>query len=319
LIGRSAVHHKVLETLDRVAPTDVEILITGPTGVGTELYAEYLHRRSSRAECAFVSVNCGGLPVELIENELFGHVGGAFTGARPAGSGLIATAEGGTLFLDEIDLMSLACQVKLLRFLQDKEYRRLGETRLRRANIRVVAATSANLAAAVRNKTLREDLLFRLGVVSVDVPGLAHRREDIPLLLDEFVKRCSDICKLPRVVFNGRALERLESHGWPGNIRELENCVKYLTCLRLSRPIDPSDLPLPGKGGRAEENLSTGPLDNSNTLKTVKREVMIRSERSYFKNALRRCGSNITAAACARSKLRRMFLGLMRKRWGSPI
>jgi DNA-binding NtrC family response regulator len=312
LIGRSTVHHQVLDTLDRVAPTDVEILIRGPTGVGTEPYADYLHRRSSRAECAFVSVNCGGLPAERIENELFGHVGGAFTGARPASSGLIAAAEGGTLFLDEIDLLSLACQVKLLRFLQDKEYRRIGETHLRCANIRIVAATNADLVATVRNKTFREDLLFRLGFVSIDVPALAQRREDIPLLLDEFVKRFSDAYKLPPVVLSGRALKQLKSYSWPGNIRELESFVEYLTCLRLTRPIDPSDLPLPGKGAMPEENLSTALLVNSSPLKAVKRDLVIRSERSYLKNALRFFGGNITGAARVSSKLH-VFLGLMRK------
>jgi DNA-binding NtrC family response regulator len=151
LVGISAAHTQLVEKLEKVAPTDAEVLISGPTGVGKELYANYIHQHSARAKASLVAVNCGGLPVELIENELFGHVGGAFTGARPHSDGLVAAAEGGTLFFDEIDSLPLPCQVKLLRFLQDKEYRRLGETRLRRANVRIVAATNADLVAAVRS------------------------------------------------------------------------------------------------------------------------------------------------------------------------
>src|SRR5690242_2056168 len=160
LVGTSVVHTALVEKLQKVAPTDAEVLITGPTGVGKELYANYIHQHSARAKASLVAVNCGGLPVELLENELFGHVGGAFTGARPQSDGLVAAAEGGTLFFDEIDSLPLPCQVKLLRFLQEKEYRRLGETRLRRANVRIVAATNADLVAAVHTKSFRQDLFF---------------------------------------------------------------------------------------------------------------------------------------------------------------
>jgi transcriptional regulator with PAS, ATPase and Fis domain len=159
---------------------DAEVLISGPSGVGKELYARYVHERSPRGTAAFVPVNCGALPVDLLENELFGHVKGAFTGARPHSEGVVVMAEGGTLFLDEVDSLALISQVKLLRFLQEKEYRRLGETRIRRANVRIIAATNTDLVDAVRDGRFREDLFFRLQVVPIEVPALRERPSDIP-------------------------------------------------------------------------------------------------------------------------------------------
>jgi DNA-binding NtrC family response regulator len=302
-----------MEKLEKVAPTDAEVLISGPTGVGKELYANFIHHHSARAKASFVPVNCGGLPVELIENELFGHVGGAFTGARPHSDGLVAAAEGGTLFFDEIDSLPLPCQAKLLRFLQDKEYRRLGETRLRHSNVRIIAATNADLVAAVRAKSFREDLFFRLRVVPVEVPSLAQRPGDIPSLVDTFVERCSGTYRLPRVVFGDRALDRLKSYSWPGNIRELENCVKYLTCLQLARPVDLSDLPLLLEN-ETDDGLPMDALAKAGPLRALKRELVSEFERTYLESALRCSGGNIAAAARASGKPRRAFFELMRKR-----
>lgn len=312
LVGTSPAHLQLLETLDRVAPIDAEVLIAGPTGVGKELYASYIHQHSLRAKAPCVPVNCAALPPELIENELFGHVAGAFTGARPSTAGLVAEAEGGTLFLDEIDSLPVGCQAKLLRFLNEKEYRRLGQTKLLRANVRIIAATNADLVAAVQAKAFRQDLFFRLRVVPIEVPALARRREDIPLLLDEFADRYSEAYRRPRIVLGERALARLMSYAWPGNIRELENCVKYLTCLQLSRPVDPYDLPLLDD----EPKPDIPPLEvlvDSGPLKTVKRDLVVQFERAYLENALRRSGGNIAAAARASGKPRRVFFELMRK------
>jgi DNA-binding NtrC family response regulator len=314
LLGNSVAHKRVLETLERVAATDAEVLISGPTGSGKELYATYLHQRSPRAKAPFVAVNCGGFPSELLENELFGHVGGAFTGARPQSTGLVAEAEGGTLFFDEIDSLPLPAQAKLLRFLQSKEYRRLGETRLRYADLRIVAATNADLAAAVKQKAFRQDLFFRLRVVPVEVPPLSNRREDIHLLLETFAERYSKCYGMPRIVVSERALTRMLSYSWPGNIRELENCVKYLTCLGLLRAVDPYDLPLL----EAEEAVSGDTvhmveLARSGPLKQVKRELIDQLERTYLEDALCRSGGNIAAAARASCKHRRAFFELMRK------
>jgi two-component system, NtrC family, response regulator GlrR len=310
LVGTSLAHTSLVERLQKVAPTDAEVLICGATGTGKELYATFVHQQSARAKASFVPVNCGGLPVELFENELFGHVGGAFTGARPHSDGLISAAEGGTLFLDEINSLPMACQVKLLRFLQDKEYRRLGETRLRRANVRIIAATNIDLIGAVRAKDFREDLFFRLRVVPIDIPSLSQRPDDIPLLVATFIDRCSEAYKLPPIVLSERATDRLTSYSWPGNVRELENCIKCLTCLQLGRPIDPDDLPLLGE---VEADNGTPTVAGAGPLKALKRELIDGLERTYLDNALQRSGGNIAAAAQASGKPRRAFFELMRK------
>jgi DNA-binding NtrC family response regulator len=313
LVGKSATHTELIKKLQKIAPTDAEVLISGATGTGKELYANYIHQHSTRAKQSFVPVNCGGLPVELIENELFGHVGGAFTGARPRSEGLVAAAQGGTLFFDEVDSLPLGGQVKLLRFLQDRDYRRLGETHLRQANVRIIAATNADLLSAVRAKSFREDLFFRLRVVPVEVPSLNQRPDDIPLLIDTFAERCSEGYKLPRVVIGSSALERLKSYSWPGNIRELENCIKYLTCLQLGRRVDPSDLPLLGLS-ETDESPASDAIAEVGPLKAMKRELICEFERAYLESALRRSGGNIAAAARASGKPRRAFFELMRKR-----
>jgi DNA-binding NtrC family response regulator len=244
IIGRSVTHRQLIEQLIKIAPIDAEVLISGPTGVGKELYAHHIHEHSHRHNAQFVPINCGALPNDLFENELFGHIGGAFTGARPRSDGLVAEAEHGTLFLDEVDSLSLSCQVKLLRFLQEKEYRRLGETRVRRADVRIVAATNTNLCESVQHGTFRGDLFFRLRVFPIEVPPLCKRPEDILVLLTEYVAHYADDYGLPQLTFTEAALRRINLYTWPGNIRELENCVRYLTCLQLGRPVNPDDLPL---------------------------------------------------------------------------
>src|SRR5687768_202074 len=186
MVGRSTAHLEVVDRIERVARTDTEVLIIGPTGVGKELYARHLHACSHRASEAFVAVNCAGIPTQLLENELFGHAAGAYTGARSALGGLVEAAEGGTLLLDEINSLAIEGQVKLLRFLQSREYRRLGDARLRRANVRIVAATNSDLRAEADAGRFRRDLLFRLRVVPLVVKALAERTDDILPLADFF-------------------------------------------------------------------------------------------------------------------------------------
>jgi DNA-binding NtrC family response regulator len=295
-----------------VAGTDVEVLITGPTGVGKELYARFVHQQSPRANSAFVPVNCGALPDSLFENELFGHVAGAFTGAQPQTQGLVAAAEAGTLFLDEVDSLTLLAQVKLLRFVQEKEYRRLGEARTRHANVRLISATNADLVSEVKAGRFREDLFFRLRVIPVDVPALSQRPDDIRPLLSQYVAHYAEAYKLPSIEFSAEALKRLRSYSWPGNVRELENCVQYLTCLQFAHPVEPGELPLLAEA----EEQSAQPLEafaSAASLQNTKRELINQFERGYLEEALRRSCGNIAEAARASGKARRAFFELMRK------
>src|SRR5262245_61492179 len=199
MAGRSAAHIELLEAIRKFAPIDAEILITGPTGAGKELYARLVHAHSPRCKAAFVPVNCGALPADLFENELFGHAAGAFSGALAHSEGLVAAAEHGTLFLDEVDALTLGSQVKLLRFIQHKEYRRLGETRIRQADVRLLTATNADLAAAVRAATFRADLFFRLRVLALGVKPLSERREDIPVLVEAYIDYYAELYGLEKI------------------------------------------------------------------------------------------------------------------------
>jgi two-component system, NtrC family, response regulator GlrR len=302
-VGQSAAHRRVLDLLDKVAATDAEVLLCGPSGVGKELYARYLHQRSPRRQAPFVAVNCGTLAPELLENELFGHVGGAFTGARAEHAGLAATAHRGTLFLDEVDALTAASQAKLLRFVQEKEYRRLGDPQLRHADLRFVSATNCNLEEAVRDGRFREDLFFRLRVVPIEVAPLCERPEDIELLSEKFAQRYGQSYRLKPVVIAESARRRMADYRWPGNVRELENCIRYLTCIQLSRPVEAADLPLLGPPA---PELARG-------FQQKKQAVVEQFERERVISALRESGGNIARAARAEQTPRRTFFELMRK------
>ncbi len=313
LIGESKAHRSLLATINRIACTDAEVLISGPTGVGKELYARHLHQIGQRKGAKFVAINCGALPSDLFENELFGHVSGAFTGARPHSEGLISEAENGTLFLDEVNSLSLPCQVKLLRFVQGKEYRRLGETKLRCANVRIVSATNTNLYEATQSGLFREDLFFRLRVVPLEVPPLNQRQEDIPLLLEAFITHYANSYRLPKIQLSEEAFSCLLTYCWPGNVRELENCIKCLTCLQVSPPVKAADLPLlQPNDAICTKQAAAIPIPDR-PLREVKQELVNDLERKYLEKALRNSGGNITQAARASGKPRRVFFELMRK------
>mgnify|MGYP000606564762 CR=1 FL=1 len=306
ILGRSQIHIDLLDKLSRVACTDAEILISGPSGVGKELYARFAHEKSKRAAFPLISVNCGAIPSELLENELFGHRDGAYTSARDSHEGLVAEAENGTLFFDEIDALPPQGQVKLLRFIQLKEYRRLGDSRIRKANLRFIAATNAELPSLVEQGRFRGDLYYRLSVFPVFVPPLSQRRDDIALLLGEFATRCSDNYQLPRIVLSPRALQFLLDYDWPGNVRELENCVKYLTCLQLTRPVDKYDLPMrcaPASSGPNGADL----LEKSFTA------ARMEFERRYVTEALRKANGNVTRAAEESGEYRKKMARLIKK------
>jgi two-component system response regulator GlrR len=309
IVWRSAAQRALLEMLRKVASTDAEILITGPTGVGKELYAQYAHACSRRSKRPFVAVNCSNLSNDLLENEIFGHTRGAYTGAHGPAAGMVSAADGGTMFLDEIDTLSATCQAKLLRFVQSKEYRPLGGTAVMRADIRFVAASNADLPERVRCGTFREDLFFRLCVVPIQVTPLAERPDDVAPLIEHFVTRYAAEYNVSPVSFAASSRSLLLRYPWPGNVRELENCVRYLTCIRLERPVELDDLPL--RFGRTDST----PTDDVTALplKEAKEQLISEFEKLYLARALERARGNVSAASRASGKHRRAFFELMRK------
>ncbi|MAA72222.1 MAG: sigma-54-dependent Fis family transcriptional regulator [Bermanella sp.] len=242
LVGTSRQIQYVRELMHQVADKSVTVLITGESGTGKEVVARNLHYHSTRRDGPFVPVNCGAIPNELIESELFGHEKGAFTGAITSRSGRFEMAEGGTLFLDEIGDLPLNMQVKLLRVLQERTYERVGGTKTLHTDVRIIAATHKNLEAMVAEETFREDLYYRLNVFPVEVPALRDRREDIPLLLNELISRMENE-KRGSIRFNSAAIMSLCRHDWHGNVRELANLVERLAILHPYGVIGVPELP----------------------------------------------------------------------------
>jgi len=305
-VGVSEQHLALLALIDRVAQNNIELLFVGETGVGKEQYARYAHEQSPRCDRPFVPVNCGSIPADLFENELFGHVGGAFTGARPQAVGLVAAAEGGTLFFDEVDALAPANQVKLLRFLQEKEYRRLGEARTQDADVRVLAATNRDLVRAARTGAFREDLMFRLRVVPVAIPPLRDRSADVLPLIDAFVPWYAEEYRLDPIELSGSARDHLVHYSWPGNIRELENLVRNLTCVHPGQVVEPAQLPLLPEVPRTNGH-------SNGSFQKQKSSIVAEFERKYLEEALDAAGGNIARAARTAGKPRRAFFELMRK------
>jgi len=245
VIGSSPNFTAVLEGARRTAKSDVSVLLLGESGTGKELFARSLHQWSPRRTHAFVVINCVALQETLLENELFGHEKGAYTGADRMEKGKIERADGGTLFLDEIGDMPPALQAKLLRVLQDREFQRVGGTRNIQVDIRVIAATNKNLSEAVKNGQFREDLFYRLNVVSLTLPPLRERRSDIPALAQAFLLRHAKEAKRPNMRLSSEALRALSRQAWPGNIRELDNTVARAVVLSANDFLTPEDLALP--------------------------------------------------------------------------
>jgi transcriptional regulator with PAS, ATPase and Fis domain len=279
LVGLSDALVDVYRIVDRVADTTCTILITGESGTGKELVARAVHKSSPRSEAPFVAVNCGAIPEALLESELFGHARGAFTGAHQAKPGRIAMAQGGTLFLDEIGEMPMALQVKLLRILQSREYSPVGDNRVLKADVRIVAATNVNLENAVQAGTFREDLYYRLNVIHVAVPALRERPEDVPLLVHHFLARAKEKLGRTQVTSVSRAAAQLlAEYHWPGNVRELENTIERAVLLCNGDQIEPKDLPQRVLGLGAEKRISprlpdTG-LDLRNAVETFENQLI---------------------------------------------
>lgn len=231
MIGKSKAITHIKEIIEKVAPTDARVLITGPNGTGKELVAHWLHEKSERANSPLIEVNCAAIPSELIESELFGHVKGSFTGANKDRAGKFEAANGGTIFLDEIGDMSLSAQAKVLRALQENKISRVGSDKDIKVNVRVVAATNKNLKKEITEGRFREDLYHRLAVILIQVPALNDRRDDIPLLIDFFTDKISNEQGTVKKEFSTEAIKLLQSYDWTGNVRELRNVVERLIIL----------------------------------------------------------------------------------------
>ena len=243
LVGEGARMKEIFQFLVRVAPTDSTVLITGESGTGKELVAKALHRNSPRSNRPFVAINCAAIPETLLEDDLFGHERGAFTGAVAQKKGRLEVADGGVVFLDEIGDLAPSLQVKLLRVLQEREFERIGATHPTKVNIRLIAATNRNLEEAVRNNQFRQDLYYRLAVVSVTMPPLRERREDIPMLTRHFVQKHAMRCRVKARPISREAMAALVNYDWPGNVRELENAIERALVMGSSEMVLLEDLP----------------------------------------------------------------------------
>jgi DNA-binding NtrC family response regulator len=275
IIGKSSAMKRVFQIVERVALTNTTVLISGRTGTGKELVARAIHFNSPRAKKPLVDINCGALPDQLVESELFGHQKGAFTGATETKKGLFETADGGTLFLDEVQALRPDLQAKLLRALQERTIRRVGGRENIEVDVRVVAATNQNIAEAVKRGEFREDLYYRLNVVSVYLPDLRERREDIPLLIDHFLKRYAEENHQEPRHFSNEAMRLMMSYDWPGNVRELQNAVEHALAIGIDATLSIADLPM-HISGMVSKSAPPEPVGEGRTLDEVERRHILR-------------------------------------------
>ncbi|HNR13349.1 MAG TPA: sigma-54 dependent transcriptional regulator [Thermodesulfobacteriota bacterium] len=307
--GKSSAIRKLEDEIDRAAPTNASILITGENGAGKEVVAQLIHQKSRRSTKPYIEVNCAAIPEELIESELFGHEKGAFTGATSHKRGKFDLAHEGTLFLDEIGDMSPKTQAKILRILEEQKFERVGGAKTIEVDVRIIAATNKNLEEEIQKGTFREDLYFRINVIPLIVPPLRERKEDIPILANEFLRRFSEELNLEEKSISPEAMEVLVRHKWPGNVRELKNIIERLVIMTRGGIIKPEHIP-PAISTDGSSILNPGNLFTVDTLKDAKDEF----ERQYIAFKLAQFGDNITKTAEAigveRSHLYRKIKGL---------
>ena len=289
----------MLTSVERAAATNATVLLEGQSGTGKELFARTLHAFSRRAAGPFVAINCAAIPENLLESELFGHEKGAFTGAVVRKLGKFEVAHGGTLFLDEIGDLPVALQPKILRVVETRSFERVGDTKLLKVDVRLVAATNQALRARVATGEFREDLFFRLSVFPIQIPPLRERSADVPLLARFFIERfCKDL-KKPTLTISPAAEDRLTSHVWPGNVRELQNCVERAVILCDESEIRPEHLDLESGQVPVPETDPWEAIDLSGSLADASRRVLAEVEQRKILQALRKAGSNTGQAADA--------------------
>jgi len=306
VVGDSPALRRVLAKIPVIADCDTTCLLEGETGTGKELFARAIHYMGTRRDKPFVPVNCGAMPDHLIENELFGHAKGAYTDASSAESGLIACAQDGTLFLDEVDALSLAAQVKLLRFLQEQEYRQVGSAQILRSNARIISASNTDLRRAIETRSFREDLYHRLNILRLSIPPLRDRAEDIPLLAHHFLRRYAEKHKKNVRHLAVGAIRNLTAHGWPGNVRELEGVIQRAVLMSEGPFIQASDIDL--ADSTVQEDNGQSP-----SLRAAKTRIMQQFERSYLIEVLTTHSGNVSHAARAAGRERRSFQRLIKK------
>ncbi len=318
LIGVSQGLRKVVDKIELFAACDATVLIAGETGTGKDLYARAIHYRSPRRGGPFVPVNCAALPDQLVESELFGHLRGAFTDAACDRKGLLAEAERGTLFLDEINSLSLTSQGKLLRFLQNREYRPLGSTKHRSGDVRIIAATNSDLRSLVQGLRFREDLYHRLNILSVCLPPLRDRPEDILLLAHHFLGTFGAEYGRPGLGLSAAARQKLLAYDWPGNVRELQGVIQRSVILSSSSQLDGEeiDLPLAGSAASREEAMTDrakGGRERGLSFGDAKLKAVQEFERGYLVNLLAQYAGNLTQAARAAGTGRRSLQRLLQR------
>ena len=313
LVGRSASFLKALTLIRKVASFDTPVLILGETGTGKELAAHAVHCASERRDYPFVPINCGAVPDSLLENELFGHERGAFTDAKEAHAGLVEQAAGGTLFLDEVEVLSARAQVGLLRFLQDHEYRPLGGKQVARADVRVISASNADLQTMVERGEFREDLLFRLDVVSVAMPPLRERLEDIELLAEHFIRQCSHRYQRPAKSLDLHMLAWMKTYHWPGNVRELENLLHRSYVLTDGPVIDAAHAKNASRNSAMRIAHSRRTIGFEGSFNDAKARAIIEFERHYLIWLMVEFRGNVTHAARHAGKERRALGKLLKK------
>ncbi len=313
LVGKSAPMKDVYQLLEQASKLEITVLLNGETGTGKELAARAVHYHSARKERRFVPVNCGALPSELVESELFGHARGAFTGAVGAKPGLFEEAEGGTIFLDEIGELPLPVQVKLNRVLQEREIRRVGDNRPTQIDVRVIAATHRDLKAEVAAGRFREDLFYRVNVFPVVLPALRDRREDIPLLASHFLEKHAGALRKELSGIEADALRALTGYPWPGNVRELENAIERAVAVAKGPKIELRDLPQDVKG--TQEGAIPGELLARMPYREAVDLARDRVSRDYLTVLMREHEGNVTHAA-QRAGMERESLHRLLKRYG---
>jgi two-component system response regulator GlrR len=310
-IGQSTVFIDVIQRIDKIAEFSVPVFVYGETGTGKELCAQAIHNLSHRSNKPFVAINCGSIPDTLIENELFGHVKGAYTDAQSNSGGVIAHADGGTLFLDEVDTLSQKGQVSLLRFIQEKEYKPLGTNQPFHSDVRIICATNADILSKINTGEFRQDLFFRLNIMDVHLPPLRDRGQDIELLAEYFINKHCDVYNIPGKTIHPDALKNLQRYSWPGNVRELEHALLKEILLADTPTLYLNNLE--SQYTKQQQDLAQmKPLFDLD-FREAKEKTVMSFEKNYLDNMMKKTAGNVTKAAELAGTERRAFGKLLKK------